>query len=223
MDFRGRLSQPSNRPAGNTADASNDSFAQSPASSGNSGGSKSGLFKIVAVLLLVVVIAALSFMLLTKSSGGSSQLSSVDNKVYQAVFLNNGQVYFGKISAFSKDSVELHDIYYLQSTSSDDSSASKDTPSISLVKLGCELHAPSDKMFINTEQVLFWENLTDGSTNKVAAAIKDYQTQNGDKLNCATTTQSSTNQAPSSSSTNSSSTTTGTGSTTGTSSTTKKP
>ncbi len=93
---------------------------------------------------------------------------------YQAVFLDNGQVYFGKLSQSGK-SYKLSDIYYLQAGESLQQAASTSggaTPNIQLIKLGSELHGPTDAMYIERSNLLFWENLKDDS--KVVEAIKKY-------------------------------------------------
>jgi len=102
---------------------------------------------------------------------------------YQAVFLTNGQVYFGKLSGMSNQWATLTDIYYLQVQQQvqpkDETAASNEQPNLTLVKLGNELHAPVDEMKINRDQVLFWENLkTDG---KVVEAIDKYKKEGPSK------------------------------------------
>ncbi len=100
---------------------------------------------------------------------------SIDTSKYQAVFLTNGQVYFGKLKNVSGKYVELTDIYYLQVQQSvqpqNKDTPATDNPNVSLAKLGGELHGPEDKMSINRDQVLFWENLKPDA--KVSKAIKD--------------------------------------------------
>lgn len=96
-------------------------------------------------------------------------------KGYQAVFFENGQVYFGKLST-SGSWLKLSDIYYLQAntTSLQQSQAVKnDSSNIQLVKLGSELHGPADYMYITRDKVLFWENLKDDS--RVVDAINKYK------------------------------------------------
>lgn len=95
---------------------------------------------------------------------------------YQAVFLTNGQVYFGKVKQPEAGTVTLSDIYYLQSNQSTQGSGADNTADdnqLSLVKLGNELHGPEDMMAINRDQILFWENLKD--SGKVVQAIKQNQ------------------------------------------------
>ena len=94
---------------------------------------------------------------------------------YQAVFLTNGQVYFGQISNTESNYVTLKDIYYLQVGPQQGSGAdvSQSQQSISLVKLGNELHGPEDEMHISRSQILFYEDLKkDGSVVKAIDAYK---------------------------------------------------
>jgi hypothetical protein len=110
---------------------------------------------------------------------GGGVLGSVKRGQYQAVFLTNGQVYFGKISSLTTETVTLHDIYYLQQQTSVQNQDKKDTTSqnqLSLAKLGNELHGPEDTMYIERSQVLFWENVKDDS--QVVKTIKQEKDQN---------------------------------------------
>lgn len=95
---------------------------------------------------------------------------------YQAVFLTNGQVYFGKLQNASGAYLELTDIYYLQVDSSiqsgEEAEAAASDSNVQLIKLGNELHGPQDEMQISTLQVLFWENLK--ADSRVSEAIANY-------------------------------------------------
>ena len=106
---------------------------------------------------------------------------AVNKNAYQAVFLTNGQVYFGKLHRSSPGYLRLTEIYYLQvqqpqpdgsPVAGADKNAQKPTDS-KLIKLGQELHAPEDQMTISKDQILFWENLK--SNGKVAQAITNYK------------------------------------------------
>ncbi|HZP55543.1 MAG TPA: hypothetical protein VFB03_02105 [Candidatus Saccharimonadales bacterium] len=94
---------------------------------------------------------------------------------YQAVFLTNGQVYFGHLENASSRNPLLKDVYYLQSNSQNPQQANTQSANsqLSLVKLGNELHGPESEMVIKGDQVLFWENLKD--SGKVVQAIHQYQ------------------------------------------------
>ena len=100
---------------------------------------------------------------------------------YQAVFLTNGQVYFGKLSEVQKSYLKLNSIYYLQVTpvlqtgTADEVSGNppQQQQQLSLVKLGNELHGPVDEMFINRDHILFIEDLE--SDSQVVQAIEKYK------------------------------------------------
>jgi hypothetical protein len=83
---------------------------------------------------------------------------SLGRAQYQAVFLANGQTYFGRyydrIGAYAK----IEDVYYLQQTDSTDAGTGT-----KLVRRGSELHAPSHRMLVPKSAVLFVEDLTDAS------------------------------------------------------------
>lgn len=110
---------------------------------------------------------------------GNDSLSSFEND-WQAVFLTNGQVYFGKIVKQNKSEVVLKDIYYLQvvgALQQGSEAQKKDNKQgeLSLVKLGNELHGPTDNMYINRDQVLFIEDLKEDGN--VGQAIKNYKSE----------------------------------------------
>jgi len=137
----------------------------------------------IALLLLVVIALVWSWWLFGRSTAYDEN-KGINQNEYQAVFLTNGQVYFGKLADLNHKYVTIHDIYYLQvqqSQSSDTKTlqnASNSTTTgaqVSLAKLGNELHGPEDKMHISSDQVLFWENLKNDS--KVVQAISKYQNQ----------------------------------------------
>lgn len=123
------------------------------------------------ILSLIVIVGALA---LQHKQGGSSA-GDIETDKYQAVFMTNGQVYFGKLSDINRLYADLTDVYYLQVQQAVQPAASnkEESSQVSLTKLGSELHGPTDKMHISRDQILFWENLKDDST--VVKAIKEYQ------------------------------------------------
>lgn len=129
---------------------------------------------VLVVLLIITSIVATAYLALRLAAGTSSS-GAVKGKQYQALFLTNGQVYFGHLKGVDNSYVKLNDIYYLQVQQQVQPGQNNNNqqPNVSLAKLGGELHGPEDQMYVSRDQVLFWENLkTDG---KVAQAIKDYQ------------------------------------------------
>ncbi len=127
----------------------------------------------IVTLILVVVIVVVCWMMF-----GDKLMSktSVDTEKYQAVFLNSGQVYFGKITEQHKWLV-LTNVYYLQRSNAaplqEGAAAAPTESDFKLVKLGSELHGPEDAMYIERSNVWFWENMKEDS--KVLQAIKQYQ------------------------------------------------
>ena len=79
---------------------------------------------------------------------------------YQAVFLANGQTYFGRyydrIGAYAK----IEDVYYLQQAQGPDPNAGAETR---IVRRGIELHEPAPRMLIPKSAILFVEDLTSAS------------------------------------------------------------
>ncbi len=131
--------------------------------------------KLVTIIVVIVVIAALAAckMFVTDKNSFTKQ---IQGNQYQAVFLTNGQVYFGKIKSLTKEGYSLRDIYYLQvkdGKTPDTQAPADKNQSLSLAKLGSELHGPDDAMYIQSNQVLFWENLKNDS--QVVKAISEQQ------------------------------------------------
>ena len=79
---------------------------------------------------------------------------------YQAVFLANGQTYFGRyydrIGAYAK----IEDVYYLQQVQGPNPDAAPDTK---IVRRGRELHNPAPRMLVPKSAILFVEDLNDAS------------------------------------------------------------
>ncbi len=147
-------------------------------------------------LILAVAIVLIGLLVfLAFGTKNTNEYKLVDTNKLQAVFLNNGQVYFGNIRAINSQYYNLVNIFYLQSSNS----ASKTNTNVTLVKLGCELHAPLDQMIINTSSVTFWENLSPNGQVSKAVATFWRQNPNGQKCTNGTTPQSSTSSSNSSS------------------------
>lgn len=130
------------------------------------------LLAIIGLLVAALFIGGVAWLV----SQGSR--TAVDSSKYQAIWLTNGQYYFGKLDFLNRDYIRLTDVFYLQDKQgAADSATEKNTPenqnNLELVKLGSELHGPEDEMIVAKDQVLFYENLkTDG---KVAQSISQYK------------------------------------------------
>ena len=97
--------------------------------------------------------------------------SVFDKNKRQAVFLNNGQVYFGHLSPGGEDYLVLRDVYYLNVPQQAQSSAQQQT---NVVKLGEEIYGPEDVMYIFKSQIAYWENMkTKSPVSEVIKKIED--------------------------------------------------
>lgn len=214
MDFSNRSSQP--QPV---APSTHPAASINPLGSGNhKTGKTAGHSRvyITAVSTLTAAIIVLIFAVVVLIGFGlnrnPSQNQYVNSGRLQAVFLNTGQVYFGNITSLNSQYYVLTHIFYLQTSSSGSSTSSSTSNSgtnVSLVKLGCELHAPYDQMVINASQVTFWENLQ--PTGQVAKAVSTWYKNNPNGQKCTEQTSaptSSTNNVQGSTNTTSNSTST---------------
>lgn len=141
-------------------------------------------------LCTAIVVLVLAVLLSVIFTNPKSQSSYIYNNKLQAVFLNTGQVYFGNIKDINSQYLVLNNIFYLQTNSSGTSGSTSAKSNVSLVKLGCELHAPYDQMVINMQQVTFWENLQ--SSGQVAKAVAQYDKQYPNGQTCTNQTSGTT-------------------------------
>jgi len=150
------------------------------------------------ILILIIVLVALliiskatnwNILGLSKSSTTGplgEELTEASN--WQAIFLTNGQVYFGKLKNIKSDYSTLEDIYYLQVQNvpiqpaaaaevggEGVQPAEQVQQQLILIKFGTELHRPMDKMYINKDHILLYEDLSQSSA--VVQAIEDYKNQ----------------------------------------------
>lgn len=130
--------------------------------------------KVFLYILYAIVIIALAYAIYATKGFGlwKSKTDSFKTGNWQAVFLSNGQVYFGHLGGLNSQFVDLNEIYYLQVQKPIQPKSDSDTGKLTLVKLGNELHGPVDKMSINRDQILFVEDMKEDG--KVVQAIKRY-------------------------------------------------
>lgn len=120
----------------------------------------------VALFVILVLLGVWYFFL----RGSEDSVGPIASGDYQAVFVDNGQVYFGKLDQSDDEFYLLTDVFYLQS-----SVAVTETAALSLTKLGAEAHGPEDSMKINVEHILFIEDMKNDS--KVVQAIQSYKSK----------------------------------------------
>lgn len=118
----------------------------------------SQIFAVLAVIIGLLLIITLGFTAYSLFSKNTEEAERVDQSTYQAVFLEGGQIYFGKLRGIDSQYPILDDIYYVKLEDEEATSGR-------LVKLGIiEPHGPRDQMIINREYILFWENLKPDSS-----------------------------------------------------------
>lgn len=197
MEWMNRSGRPTQGP-GQTVSPTTSAPHPANASHSHDGGKKkhaktfsfANITTVVMLFSLTLIALGVIGFLMTARQNDESQFVAEDKM--QAVFLNGGQVYFGKIRELNGKYIGMNDIYYLrvnQQVQPKQGAASQQD--ISLVKLGCELHGPQDQMIINRDQVVFWENLK--SDGQVAKAVEEYKKANPNGQNCETNNQG-TNQ-----------------------------
>lgn len=130
-------------------------------------------YPVVVICFLVFIIWTLSVVILSSKlnliSGEAEH--SIDENLYQAVFLSNDQIYFGHLKNLNSQFFLLSNVYYVMIGGSDLPGGGN-----RLVRLGQnEAHGPLDHMVINKDHVLFLENLTPDSP--VVQAIRNLQSQ----------------------------------------------
>jgi hypothetical protein len=103
----------------------------------------------------VVFVAALFF-----TQWWDFTIPTLGRAQYQAVFLTNGQTYFGRYYDRFGAYAKIEDVYYLQDVAGTDATSTQQTR---IVRRGHELHDPGGRMLIPKSAILFVEDLTEAS------------------------------------------------------------
>lgn len=137
------------------------------------------------LLVLGLVVVALIVGIITWSKAGS--IPKVDEGAYQAVFLANNQQYFGHLRGIGTGHPYLTDIYYVKYAAQ--SGVAENTPQqkFTLVKLGSEIHGPQDVLYLNWDNLIFWENLKNDS--QVVRGIEQEKAQRAQGANAGAISQ----------------------------------
>ena len=98
----------------------------------------------------------------------SDQKVKIDTE-YKAVFLDNGQIFFGKLEETGPSYLMLRDVFYVQSQVIQQEKEKKEVRNI-LIKRGNEWHGP-DLMYITKQHVVVIEPVSPNS--RVAQLIKE--------------------------------------------------
>ena len=112
---------------------------------------------LITAVIIILVIAGIWWYV-----NGTSQ--------WKAVFLSNNQVYFGHFVEIPfAGTITLKNVYYLQFAQGQQLDT-QDQSQLKLVRLGNEIHGPTDEMVIPMSQILFWETLRSDSAPRVMNA-----------------------------------------------------
>lgn len=133
--------------------------------------------------LVLPVVAALffAFVLLFVKVGGTDFLGALlgigPRLSYKAVFLTNGQVYFGKVQKTEAQTITLTDVFYLKTKEIDPKDPKQATAAaqLELVKPGAEIYGPKDTLIVNRRQILVIQDLKEDSP-VVRGIARYYQT-----------------------------------------------
>lgn len=105
------------------------------------------------------------------------EFSTDSSAKWQAVFLTDGQVYFGELSHYNRRFALLKNVYYLKYTNGlqqdQTGESTLSSRNLNLIKLGGEAHGPEGEMYVAKDKILFFENLKETST--VVQAILNNQ------------------------------------------------
>ena len=114
----------------------------------------------------LIVVSAIALGVLLGAALDPQGLPFVGSERVSAVFLLDGQAYFGHLedTPFS-GTIVLRDVYYIN----DATKVTTDLP-VGLLKRGSELHQPVDTMYIRRDRVLAIERVTAGSPIGLAIA-----------------------------------------------------
>jgi len=108
---------------------------------------------VVAALVLALLIAPLA-------AWWDFTVPSFGRARYQAVFLANGQTYFGRYADRLGPYAKIENAYYIQTTKNEDPDKPPDSK---LLRRGAELHQPLPRMLVPKSSILFVEDLQPSS------------------------------------------------------------
>ena len=102
-------------------------------------------------------------------------LPSFGSARYQAVFLTNGQTYFGRYVDRIGPYVKVEGAYYIQQSSTATEDQPQQAPETRLIRRGSELHQPLPVVLIPKTAILFVEDL------KADSAVAQFIIKDGAK------------------------------------------
>jgi hypothetical protein len=164
-------------------------------------GSSKLRFALVALLFSATFLIASSLAYIAFSSNRSKP--TIDKLYnagrYQALFLDGGQAYVGKVTVANEGYLQLKDVYYLRVEQNlQGQTTQQQQSSVSLAKLGCDIYGMEDALIIDRSKVVFWSDLKEAANSESGAVIKaveEYKKTSGGK--CPSGAQATNPAAPS--------------------------
>jgi hypothetical protein len=136
-----------------------------------------GKRRVMTLVVGIVVLVVLSFAAWFVWQGNGS---SPRNDRYQAVFLDDNQVFFGKLVGTHGEYLRLEKPYSTKAADIPEGATAEQKEAISnnlsLIKVADMVYGPEDVMMIRAEKVKYWQDLQPDS--KVAKALSDAQKEN---------------------------------------------
>lgn len=120
----------------------------------------------IAAALTVIAVGGATRVVGAKTMASGPQF----NTPFQAVLLDNGQVYYGKITGLGTPYPKMTDVYYIVNT---ENPKTKQVRHV-LVKRGKELHAPTET-FLDARHIIMIEDV--GTNSEVARLIAQSASQ----------------------------------------------
>lgn len=120
--------------------------------------------QVVLVLLVSLVFISAAAWLIVRTQWAAPNLMT--NR-YQAVFLDDGKVFFGKFKNTNGEYITLENAYYPKT--SGDGGDAQGSDQTALIKVGSETYGPENSIQISRSKIQFWQNLRDDS--KIVNAI----------------------------------------------------
>ena len=123
---------------------------------------KKSNFPVVKISIAIGVVLALAaiYFVFIRGAGFSNG--------FHAVFLDNNQVYFGRIQDKAGKYLIIFDVYYFGKDNSQ-----LNNNDLVLIKLGSETHGPTNQMQILENHILYIEELS--NTSQVVRAIDEHK------------------------------------------------
>lgn len=122
-------------------------------------------WQVIAVVFVFIIFIVLTAFIFIKVLWATP---SLDSSKVQAVFLDDGKVFFGTLKNTDGSYLILKNAYYSQTATSDGKSNS--VSQTALIKVGSESYGPESDLQIARSHVLFWQNLRDDS--QITISIK---------------------------------------------------